>query len=289
MTTGEPVLELRKLNNRSMDIKEFATNVTLRDGVAYSNNSHNISYPEKGNEDSFYLEENSFWFNHRNDCIVALVQRFNPDGYIFDIGGGNGYVAAALEKNGFPSVLVEPGIDGIKHARDRNLKNLFCSTVDDANFKKNSIPAIGVFDVVEHIQDDGKFLKTLHDVLKPGGKIFITVPAYSFLWSTEDKLGGHFRRYTLKSISKKLESSGFTVNYKTYIFSFLPIPIFLFRSLPSFFGIHAKKIEVNHHKKVHRPLPIFFKKIFNWEVACIRLNKTILTGGTCLVAAEKKT
>jgi hypothetical protein len=36
-----------------------------------------------------------------------------------------------------------------------------------------------------------------------------TVPAFSFLWSEEDVLAGHFRLYTLSSISKVLKSSGF--------------------------------------------------------------------------------
>jgi hypothetical protein len=38
----------------------------------------------------------SFWFLHRNRCIVSLVRRFAPDGRFLDIGGGNGYVARGL-------------------------------------------------------------------------------------------------------------------------------------------------------------------------------------------------
>jgi hypothetical protein len=68
------------------------------DGIWYSKESTDISYPADGNELSSGLEDASFWFNHRNECIDALVQRYpvRSGGALFDIGGGNGYVAKAL-------------------------------------------------------------------------------------------------------------------------------------------------------------------------------------------------
>lgn len=47
-----------------------------------------ISYPEGGHAVCREVEDSSFWFAHRNRCIVAAVERMPPCGPILDIGGG---------------------------------------------------------------------------------------------------------------------------------------------------------------------------------------------------------
>ena len=64
--------------------KEKAFNVFARcsglhlaqDGIYYSAASEAVSYPEEGNEACFEVEDRSFWFRHRNDCIRELVRKF---------------------------------------------------------------------------------------------------------------------------------------------------------------------------------------------------------------------
>jgi hypothetical protein len=51
------------------------------------------------------VEDSSYWFGHRNARIVELVRQFPPNGLIFDIGGGNGFVAKGLEEAGFATVV----------------------------------------------------------------------------------------------------------------------------------------------------------------------------------------
>jgi SAM-dependent methyltransferase len=126
----------------------------------------------------------------------------------------------------------------------RGLKNIICSTLEDAGFKTNSLPAAGLFDVVEHISNDLCFLKTINFYMRPGGFLFITVPAYNILWSKEDVDAGHFRRYTLYELKKTLNKAGFKIEYATYIFSFLILPIFLFRTIPDFFKFLNRKKSV---------------------------------------------
>ena len=43
--------------------------------------SEAISYPEEGNEACFEIEDQSFWFRHRNNCIRELVMNFPPRGH----------------------------------------------------------------------------------------------------------------------------------------------------------------------------------------------------------------
>jgi hypothetical protein len=68
-----------------------------------------ISYPYWGNEACFYVEDSSFWFQHRNACILEAVKQYPPPGPFFDIGGGNGFVAKAMQDAGLGVVLVDPG------------------------------------------------------------------------------------------------------------------------------------------------------------------------------------
>jgi hypothetical protein len=73
------------------------------DGIWYSAETRPVSYPSDGNDACFALEDVSFWFAHRNDCIVAAARKFPPPPgeAIFDLGGGNGFVARGLLDAGF--------------------------------------------------------------------------------------------------------------------------------------------------------------------------------------------
>jgi SAM-dependent methyltransferase len=275
-----------------MDLKQFANNLVIRDSIWYSKSKAAISYPEEGNENCFELEEKSFWFKHRNNCIIEVVKKNSDSGPLFDIGGGNGFVSMGLEKEKIETILVEPGEKGIINAQKRNLKNLVCSTLEDADFKQDSISNIGLFDVIEHIEKDVDFLKRIYFYLRPGGKIFITIPAYQFLWSDEDVNAGHFRRYTLINIQKKLKLAGFKIKYKTYIFSFLPLPIFLFRTLPGIIRFKKRKTnDINKHKQEHEENTGRLKQvldfILNWELHRIKKEKKIPFGSSCLIIGLK--
>ena len=125
------------MNNMNLaDINEYSYNLKLKNGIWFSNTNNEIFYPTEAYDEYFQLEEKSFWFIHRNNCIIETIKNFPPSGYIFDIGGGNGYVSYGLEKNAIPTYLVDPGIDAIRNAQKRDLKNLICSSFEDADFHK---------------------------------------------------------------------------------------------------------------------------------------------------------
>ena len=150
------------------DIKAISSDLFLADdGIWYSKNKRDISYPERGNQDFFEIEDNSFWFKHRNKCIVSLVNNYPPQdkGPIFDIGGGNGYVSHGLSDSGFSVVLVEAGVNGVRNAKKRGLEHIICGPFEDGGFARRAIPAIGLFDMLEHIEDDLSFLKSLQFLL----------------------------------------------------------------------------------------------------------------------------
>ena len=107
-----------------------------------------ISYPENGNELCAEMEEQSFWFTHRNEIIVSAIKKYPPKGIIFDIGGGNGFVAKGLIDAGLECALIEPGEKGAGKAVERGLENVFCATLESMNFEEKSLPAVVLFDVI---------------------------------------------------------------------------------------------------------------------------------------------
>lgn len=274
-----------------MNLQDHASGLIHKDGIFYSREQSRVSYPESGNDDYFQVEENSFWFKHRNNCIIEGVMKYCANYIFFDIGGGNGFVAKGLEEKGISTVLIEPGIQGCINAKKRGLNHVICSTLENASLIKGSIPAIGLFDVVEHIEHDVDFLKSIYSYLRDGGLVFITVPAFNALWSNEDVDAGHFRRYTTNELKRKLQSVGFHVEYSSYIFSILPIAVFLFRTLPSRLGLHKSSGNLDKHKKEHKSGGLIGKilnYIWDFEISRIRNGKVIHLGGSCLVIARKR-
>ncbi len=271
-----------------MQITDLALNIELRDGIWFSKDSTEISYPSDGNEICDAIEDDSFWFQHRNNCISTLLNLHDPGGIMLDVGGGNGIVTKKLNQDGFDTFLLEPGMDGIVSARSKGIDKLICSTLEDAGFEKNSIPAMGIFDVLEHIDDDVSFLYELAAKLRVGGKLYISVPAYKFLWSGDDDRAGHFRRYTTGELKNKLAQVGFKTLYGGYMFSILPAPILMFRTFPTWIGRYSDDELLKKRKKEHTGKDFtLLNKIWNWEINSIKSGRTLPFGGSCLFAAEK--
>ncbi len=275
-----------------LSIDKISPTLINRNGIWYSSSLSPVSYPEIGNQNTVQFENMSFWYKHRNECIVEAINNYPPiENTILEIGGGNGFVSSELEKNKYSVIMLEPDTAGIRNAQTRNIKYLINSSYDDARFIEESISSIGLFDVLEHIENDTEFLGSVFRNLKPGGRLYITVPSYNFLFSEEDVHDRHFRRYTLTELRKKLVASNFDVEYATYFFSLLPLPIFLFRTLPTLIGIkRAESIDI--YAKEHKVHSGLFEKVLNfiwkWERDALRRKKKIFFGGSILIVAKKR-
>ena len=65
------------------------------------------------------------------------------------------------------------------------------------------------YDVLEHIDTPAEFLNSAYESLQPGGRMYLTVPAYQTLWSNEDSSAGHYRRYSPQTLAETFRKSGF--------------------------------------------------------------------------------
>jgi hypothetical protein len=79
-------------------------------------------------------------------------------------------------------------------------------------------------DVLEHIEDDVTELSLAKELLRPSGFVIIVVPAHQWLYARVDQLTGHFRRYSKRTMTNVVSSSGLTLHNLRYFDSVGLVP-----------------------------------------------------------------
>jgi len=273
-------------------INEISDNLRLsQNGLWISTDkTENFNFSEELSAD-YEIEDDSIWFQHRNNIIKIILEKFGQLNFMLEIGSGNGYVTSLLKNMGINTISLEPEISGLINAQKKGLTNLICAQFNEVNFKGRSIPAVGSFDVLEHVPDDTGFLLKIYDLLSDNGYLFLTVPAYNFLWSYEDEYLRHYRRYTLSGLKKKLLLLDYKIEYSTYFFSFLPLPIFFIRTIPRL--LNFKTYKVKNFRKLENKLKfgiadIIINKLCALEISILKRQHKILTGSSIMIVCSKK-
>jgi len=252
--------------------------------------SEALSYPTHANDECNAIEDSSYWFRHRNHCIAALLQERIHDGVVLDVGGGNGSTAQVLNEAGLNCWLVEPGASGCHNARDRGIPTVILGTLQDIQFPSESVAGVGMFDVVEHIEDVDSLLGEVRRVLRPGGLIAVTVPAIPWLWSSEDVYAGHYRRYTVRSLRQTLRRCGFEVEVANYLFGPLVLPLLTCRALPSLLGIRRGgnwKRAAREHGSTGGLMASGIKALLAREQRRLTHDKWPTLGTSCIALARR--
>ncbi len=206
--------------------------------ISSSENTVETKFSDDTQDDLYSIEDTSWWFNYRAELIKRVADKFfSKEEMIVDIGGGNGFTTNYLRTYGYPVALVEPSYSGCVHGRSRGITNIVCDTINSSNIKEESISQCMALDVMEHIKDDKSFLKGVYRKMKRGSIFICTVPACNSLWSSEDDVAGHYRRYKKGEIKNKAEEFGFEVLFLSYFFGFLYFPVLIGR-------VWAEKLKV---------------------------------------------
>jgi SAM-dependent methyltransferase len=227
----------------------------------------------------FAIEAKHWWFHAKRDIVLSAI---SPTGTIeiIDFGCGTGAMLESLKR--FGNVT---GIDFCQKALD------FCRKRIDARLLQvnltEKLPLDPIFDigvaldVLEHIDDDATALKNIHRVMKPGGKVIITVPAFMSLWSDHDKNCNHKRRYRKKELETLIRNSGLSIEYISYFNFWLFPPIAVMRFLSKLFRIRTNSaLENNLPSNWMNKL---FYRIFSSERFFVR-NQIKLPFGVSLIA-----
>jgi len=188
------------------------------------------------------IEDQHFWFRARNRLIYEMVRRIAfelpPEYFVVEVGCGTGNVLRALREacpNG-KVIGLELWLDGLRYARGRSDRLLVQGDVRNLPFGK-PFHLVGLFDVLEHVDEDREALVSLWRSLVPGGRILLTIPAHQFLWSYFDEAAHHCRRYSAQDIREKLAQAGFQVEFVSqFMASIFPF-VWMFRKIR---GVRAR-------------------------------------------------
>ena len=181
--------------------------------------------------DQLEQEMSSWWYLARRSLLREFVSNSlegKREARILDVGGT---AELDFEPPSFFRVVNQ-------HSRVRDaafqqlhgVTNLICSTPDELAYASNSFDVIVAGDFLQSVSDDRAALRELLRVLKDGGLLCLTAPAYAFLWNEEDERQGNFRRYRTSELRRKLTTSGFEVQRASYFVTapFLPLVMLRF-------------------------------------------------------------
>lgn len=241
-------------------------------------------------ERMYRFEDTYWWFVARRRLIVSLLDAFysrNAGLQILDIGCGTGAMLDQLAPFGQVT-----GADFAPEALE------FCRTRGDAYaltradvrrlpFADQSFDVVTAMDIIEHIDNDKAAASEIFRVLKPGGRLFATVPAFAALWSEHDEALHHHRRYTAPHFKDLCQRVGFHVSKLSYTVTSLFPPIWLYRQVSNLLpkrraGGEKKANLVN----VSGPINTALLALSEWETRLV--HKLNLPFGVSVVCVAEK-
>jgi SAM-dependent methyltransferase len=180
------------------------------------------------NKQFLELEETHWWFQGRRRIFFHVLDKAlkgSPTPRILDVGCGAGGMMKGLQRYG-ATWGIEPADEMVRECRARGFSNVLAGSATELPIKGGVFDLVTFFDCLEHVDDDEGALGEAQRVLRPGGLLFVSVPAYQFLYAQNDRLAHHKRRYTLSALRSKIHSAGFRVIHASYI-NFWLFPIIL--------------------------------------------------------------
>jgi SAM-dependent methyltransferase len=248
-------------------------------------------YPKDAYAKLYELEADSFWFRNRNKLILkTLVKHFPGATSLLEIGCGTGFVIAGIAAANPGLLLVGSDLhqEALNYAHTR-LPGVVLLQMDAGNIPYvEEFDVICAFDILEHISRDDEALKQIHQALKRGGGLMITVPQHPWLWSRADDDARHLRRYTRQDLCHKLIENGFRIIMASSFISFL-LPLLIISRLSACFKSRKQPINVQQGE-LHLPhtLDILFETICSWENLLINRNLSFPIGGSLICIAVRR-
>jgi SAM-dependent methyltransferase len=153
-----------------------------------------------------------WWYRARSELMhEVFASHLHPGDRLLDVGSADGPSIGWL-------------VDGIRRtAVDLDPGGLqpgdICASVTSLPFRRGAFDVVSAFDVVEHIASESSVLLELRRVVRPGGLVLLSVPAYQWAWTPFDVAAGHHRRYTRQRLVRAVEAAGLRVERSTYAFT----------------------------------------------------------------------
>ncbi len=239
----------------------------------------------------YYELGQSYWWLAGKYRIIADVveRRFRPRSNgrprILDLGCGPGNLLDYLAPHGDPFGS-DFSQDALQFCAGRGFKRLFRADFHHLPLRAESLDLITCIDVLEHLSDDRGAIGELVRVLRPGGLLVVSVPAFMFLWGDHDTMYGHHRRYTTGQIRERFEAAGLRVHKLSYFEPLFLLPLLVYRNLKKIFT-RGKALE---QRDDFVKLPVFVNAALCRLIAAERFALRYLDfpfGVTLLAVASK--
>ena len=185
-------------------------------------------------ERMYRFEDRYWWFIARRHLITSLLETHYPRNgrqQILDIGCGTGAMLDELAP--FGTVIgADFAPEALQFCVTRGVgADLTRADVRRLPFADASFDVVTAMDIIEHIDDDKAASCEIFRVLKPGGRLLVTVPAFPSLWSEHDEALHHFRRYTAPRLKDLFQRVGLSVDKLSYTVTTLFPAIWIFRQV----------------------------------------------------------
>jgi len=231
------------------------------------------------------IEQKHFWFKGRQKHIKYLIEYYIDQkvNTTIDIGCGTGFNLQFWSP--FSHNVI--GIDqyaSLATYKYHNEKGISIVTGDISSLpvEDESADIVISLDVLEHVAES-EMMKEVRRILRPNGKIIITVPALPCLWSHRDVKAGHLRRYTKKSLSKLFEKFDCEILYINY-YQCLLLPLVI---ISRFIGRFKKSISASEEEP-GKFFNFILSLITQLELIFVKLKIPLPLGSTLVVYAQKK-
>ena len=157
-------------------------------------------------------------FLKRAKKIIVEIQKFKKRGKFLDIGCGFGLLLKAAKEQGFDVLGIEKEIERAKIAKEKFNLQVLAKEFNQIQLSKSSFDVISCFDVLEHIPEPKKFLKTVGKLLKKNGLLVIQSPNIESVMARTTGvqwnwllLPNHLWHFTPKTLSTLLTNNGFEI------------------------------------------------------------------------------
>jgi SAM-dependent methyltransferase len=174
-------------------------------------------------------EDRHWWYRGRRHVLDQVIEQLQigPSPRILDAGCGSGRNMVDLGRFG-QVTGIELSEASVTVARERDAGEVLEGSVMDMPFASDSFDMAVCLDVIEHLSNDRDALIELRRVVRPGGLLLVTVPAYQWLWSHHDEVNYHHRRYNRRSLLDATSAAGWQCLRTTHFNSLLlPVAIVL--------------------------------------------------------------
>lgn len=223
---------------------------------------------------------NNHWYYESKAQAMMKFFINNSPTTILDIGAGSGFFSRYLLSKS-PAAQEAFCVDiSYPHSWVELESNKPVHYIKEINSSLPSADCMLMMDVLEHVDDDIELLKSYSQKLLDGSHVFISVPAFPWLWSNHDIFLEHKRRYTLESLEKTVIGAGLQVKSICYYFGLIFPAAASLRLFSKVVG--KSKIPHSQLQNHNRLLNNILKSLCLMETSFMKVNKLCGLSVLCL-------